>query len=752
MSLPPGAVEKSVFMPPHLSLVDHEPAKQISLLDSVSVGIVFIKRRTVVCCNPHFAKMLGYSSSDHLVGTASAALLASREAFKSLERLAYDAMQHGKTFKTECEVRHSNGMLSWLGLTGHFINSSKPQEGMLWVADDIDEQRQYRETLAKSLLDKEQLFASTAAGIAYFRQGALTHCNPYLADMLGYSSQALMAATNVPASLFASNSPLNVLAQISSGSHGDFNGELTLRHQDGHYIECEARSRWVNAQDRSQGHVWVLVDITERKAIQATLAKAQSDLEEKFETCAQELASATQLLQQEIQECQRRQEHIHWMTHYDALTGLPNRTYLLEYSQEALQQCRANDTPLAVIFLDLDRFKHVNDSLGHKVGDALLQQIAKRLRDSIRDQDTVVRLGGDEFVVVLPGSNGQGAARVAKKLQEASLQPYQIGRHELSMAPSMGIAVFPDDGKDMDALTQAADVAMYHAKKEGRNTFRFFSQQMYAQSVRALLLENAMRRALERNEFSLVYQPQICLQTGEIRSVEALLRWNQPQIGQISPVEFIPVAEESGQILKIGEWVLRQAVKQLCAWRLSGHKQLKVAVNLSAIQFHQPQLPELISRILLESEIPPAALELELTEGVAVQDPKTATMTMDALRHSGVWLSIDDFGTGYSSLSQLKRFQIYKLKIDQSFIRDVDRDNNDRAIVSAIIRMAQALGMQTTAEGVETRAQLDFLREQGCDEAQGYWFSKPVSAEQITHLLAKHCPTPTEVLPKAARA
>jgi EAL domain-containing protein (putative c-di-GMP-specific phosphodiesterase class I) len=304
----------------------------------------------------------------------------------------------------------------------------------------------------------------------------------------------------------------------------------------------------------------------------------------------------------------------------------------------------------------------------------------------------------------------------------------------------MGIALFPQDGQDIDSLTQSADVAMYHAKLEGRNTYRFFTPQMHAKSVRALQLENAMRRALERNEFTLHYQPQICLHTGEIRSVEALLRWQQAELGAISPAEFIPVAEDSGQILQIGEWVLKNAIAQLQAWHQAGFPHLKVAVNLSAIQFHQPQLPELVGRILQESDIPATALELELTEGVAVHDPQAATQTMDALRERGVWLSMDDFGTGYSSLSQLKRFQIYKLKIDQSFVHDLDHASNDRAIVSAIIRMAQALGMQTTAEGVETAAQLEFLREQGCDEAQGYLFSRPLPASQIHALLSSYQP------------
>lgn len=724
--------------------------EQQALLNSAGVGIAFIKNRAIVRCNPHFAKIFGFTSHEQIAGLRSVNLHPSREEFKALGRAAYPSMVQGKTFKTERRMRRRSGHLFWASLSGHLLNPEAPHEGAIWIIDDIDEQRRRKAMLSSALREKQLLFETAAVGIAYFKQGALTRCNPHLGDMLGFTPEDLLEMTNIPSSIHSASSPLGVLAQISMGSAGNFEGELTLKHKSGRNIDCEARSRWVDPLDRTQGEVWILVDITERKHIQSMLTKAQAELERQVQERTTELSETIQTLHQEVDDRKRVQERIHWMAHYDPLTGLPNRTFLAERSKEAIAQAKANNTPLAVIFLDLDRFKHVNDSLGHKVGDELLKEIAKRLRAAVREKDTVARLGGDEFVLLLPGANAQGAARVAGKLQEASLRPYEINHHELSMAPSMGIALFPQDGENIDSLTQSADVAMYHAKLEGRNTYRFFTPQMHAKSVRALQLENAMRRALERDEFTLHYQPQICLHTGEIRSVEALLRWNQPELGSISPVEFIPVAEDSGQILQIGEWVLRKAIAQLQAWHREGFQQLKVAVNLSAIQFHQPQLPELIGRILLESEIAADSLELELTEGVAIQDPKAATLTMDALRESGVWLSIDDFGTGYSSLSQLKRFQIYKLKIDQSFVRDLDIDSNDRAIVSAIIRMAHALGIQTTAEGVETQAQLDFLREQGCNEAQGYWFSKPITAEQISTLLRDYKPWHPVTVPKAA--
>ena len=462
----------------------------------------------------------------------------------------------------------------------------------------------------------------------------------------------------------------------------------------------------------------------------------------------EELRATVADLRKEIQSRKLDQERIYWLAHYDALTGLPNRMLMAERSQQAIRLAQQNGTPLAVMFIDLDHFKHVNDSLGHRVGDDLLVEIAKRLRAIVRDRDTVARLGGDEFLLLLQGANAQGAARVASKLQEAGRQPYQIGHHELTMAPSMGIALFPQDGEDFDTLTQAADTAMYRAKADGRNTYRFFTPEMHAQSMRALRLENALRRALERNQLELHYQPQVTIEDGTIRSVEALLRWNHPDLGAVSPAEFIPIAEDTGQILQIGEWVLRTALAQLRTWHAQGLSELTVAVNLSAVQFRQPQLPELVSRILDETITPASQLELELTEGVAVNDPRSAIITMDQLHARGVRLSMDDFGTGYSSLSHLKRFQIYKLKIDQSFVRDLGHDPNDRAIVSAIIRMAQALGMRTTAEGVETAEQLAYLREQGCDEAQGYFLSRPMPAEQLTALLRKGL----QLMPEPAEA
>jgi diguanylate cyclase (GGDEF)-like protein len=383
------------------------------------------------------------------------------------------------------------------------------------------------------------------------------------------------------------------------------------------------------------------------------------------------------------------------------------------------------------MFIDLDHFKNVNDSLGHRVGDLLLVALAARLRAALRDQDTVSRVGGDEFVLILPSTDANGAAHVAQKVLRAALQPYQIEQHELTISPSIGIALYPFDGQDFDALAKCADAAMYRAKQDGRNTYCFYTAEMQALSARTLVLENALRRALERHEMQLVYQPQRALGSEQVVGVEALLRWHHPELGWVAPTEFIPVAESSGLIAGIGDWVLRSAVRQLRAWLDCGLPPMTMAVNVSAVQFRQPNFPDQVGRILYDAGVAPQCLELELTESVASDDPLGAIAVMDRLHALGVRLSIDDFGTGYSSLSYLKRFKVSKLKIDQSFVHGVTEDAEDQAIVAAIVSMARSLGMRTIAEGVETAGQLEFLRARGCDEVQGYWFARPLAAEEV---------------------
>lgn len=422
-------------------------------------------------------------------------------------------------------------------------------------------------------------------------------------------------------------------------------------------------------------------------------------------------------------------ERVQFLAHFDQLTGLPNRTLLQDHFRYALSLAQHSSNNLAIMLVDLDHFKYINDTLGHSIGDQMLVELAKRIKSVLRDEDTVSRSGGDEFVIVLPTASANNAASLANRLLEIICMPFVVEQHELITTASIGIAIYPNDGDDIEMLYKNADNAMYKAKQAGRNGFRFFTQEMQANTERNLQLANALRFAIDRQQLELYYQPQVSVDDGRIIGAEALIRWQHPELGLVSPLEFIAAAENTGQIAKLGEWVLRHAVRQMKTWLDTGLPVPIIAVNISAIQFRDSHFPELVTAILNEENLPHRYLELELTEAAAMDNPEAAVKMMDQLDNLGIRMSIDDFGTGYSSLSYLKRFKVYKLKIDRSFVHDITEDAEDKAIVAAIINMATSLGVRTIAEGVETAGQLAFLRLQGCNEVQGYYFSKPVPAE-----------------------
>ena len=437
----------------------------------------------------------------------------------------------------------------------------------------------------------------------------------------------------------------------------------------------------------------------------------------------------------DITQQRQDQEHIRHLAHFDPLTGLPNRTLLSEKVLEIIHSQPADQAGAALLFLDLDHFKNINDSLGHRLGDKVLIALARRLEQQLGPYDTIARMGGDEFVVLAACPDAHQIQHLAQKLLDSTTHPFQIDDHELTISLSIGIATYPTDGNNFDTLYQRADAAMYRAKQAGRNCFSFFTAELEARTARTLHVANALRRALEREQFSVVYQPQFDANTRAIIGAEALIRWHHPELGQVSPAEFIPIAENTGLIIPIGDWVMRTAVQDMRRWIDEGLLLGTVSVNLSPLQFQHHQLPEQVARNLQQAGLPSQHLMLELTESAAVDDPTAAIAMLDKLNGQGVRIALDDFGTGYSSLSYLKRFQLHKLKIDQSFVRDLEQDPNDRAIILAIIHIAQALGLSTLAEGVETEAQLAFLREHGCDYAQGYLLSKPLSKEQFEKLM-----------------
>ncbi|MBM4054668.1 MAG: EAL domain-containing protein [Planctomycetes bacterium] len=434
----------------------------------------------------------------------------------------------------------------------------------------------------------------------------------------------------------------------------------------------------------------------------------------------------------DVTERKKSERRIRQLAYYDHLTGLPNKMLYIDRLKQSMSGAQRSRKILAVLYLDLDRFKTINDTLGHSAGDRLLKIISERLVKLLRQEDTVTRIGGDEFTVLLPGlSQVKDAARIANKILAAIRQPLMLNNYEINISSSIGIAIYPNDGSDADLLLKNADLAMYHAKNQGRDNFQFYASEMSEKISGQLVMENDLRKALKRDELLVYYQPKVNTFTGQLSGVEALIRWKHPEKGFIEPSAFIRSAEFSGLIIPIGEWVLYTACKQNREWQDAGHEPFNIAVNLSAGQFQQKDLVEMISNILKETGMKSNYLELEVTESTAMKDVLASSEKMKSLSDIGVSIAIDDLGTGYSSLSYLKKFPIQSLKIDQSFVRDVTTDKNDAAIVSAIIAMAKGLKLKVVAEGVETQEQYDFLRQHQCDELQGYLFGKPVSAKEF---------------------
>ena len=561
-----------------------------------------------------------------------------------------------------------------------------------------------RRTSAEREQLAQKVYTHTPAGIIFTDEAhRILSINPATTQMTGYESFELIGQT-VFGLINLEHDQSQEVFQEEVAQRGSWSGELNVARKNGDNFPAGTR---VNRVDDPQSgmpahYVWILADITERK------------------------------------QTEERMRHI---AQHDALTGLPNRLALLMRLAQLLPEARRHNWKVAIMFLDLDRFKIINDTLGHQIGDELLREVACRLSGVIRETDFVARLGGDEFVVILPAIGVPAdAATVAGKIIVALSSAIEANGHELHTSPSIGISIFPDDGADGDIILKNADTAMYHAKSAGRNNYQFFASEMNQATSERLNIEHKLRHAIARNELALCFQPQFSAGNVTPTGVEALARWHHPTEGMISPARFIPVAEETGLIVDIGEWVLNNACREMKRWIDAGLRPMRIAVNVSARQLRRRDFCETVANALTTSGLPPELLELEITESSVMESPQEAIRILESLGRMGVTLAIDDFGTGYSSLAYLKLFPIDHLKIDRSFVADIETDLNDRAIAFGTIALAHSLGLKVIAEGVETEDQLELLRANGCDEVQGFLFSKPLNSAAAFAYLHARCP------------
>jgi len=678
------------------------------VLDSVPEAVYGIDMEgKCTFCNPACLKLLGYEDPAELHG-------------KNMHDVMHHTRKDGTHYPVEeCHIyeafrcghgTHIDDEVIWrrdgtcfpAEYWSHPIERDGKPIGTVVTFVDITERKRIEEAVRESEMRYRLLFERNLAGV--FRttmEGRVLECNQAAAQMFGYASPEETLGASI----------IDMYEKISD--RDAFLGKLKR--------EAFATNHEVNFRRKNGERLWAMLNAT----IVSDHAGAPKVIE----------GTIVDITERKVAE-----ERIQSLAYFDALTGLPNRTLLGDRLTLALASARRKKSKVALFFLDLDRFKDINDSLGHSVGDLLLKGVAERLKAWGRDQDTIARLGGDEFLVVVNDVKEIGDAAVAaRRLMDGLTAEMVIQNHSLSVSCSLGISIYPEHGADSETLVKHADAAMYTAKDSGRNNFQFFTADMNARAVDRLNLENSLRTALDRKELFLMYQPQMEIASGKIIGVEALLRWQHPEMGLVPPNDFIRIAENSGLIVPIGEWVLRTACTQARKWQDEALAAVSVAVNVSAVQFRREGFSELVRKVLLDTGIAPQYLELEVTESLLLSSADVTFPVLQELKDMGLSLAIDDFGTGYSSLSYLKRFPVSKLKIDRSFVRDVALNPDDAAITTAIISMAKSLNLKVIAEGVEDEAQMSFLRAHHCDEIQGYYFSKPLSADEVAAKLRADC-------------
>ncbi|MFS2137405.1 EAL domain-containing protein [Duganella sp. Dugasp56] len=698
-----------------------------AIMTNASMSILFTKNRIITRYNRGFAEMFRYEGDSGL-GLPGRALYPSQESYDKLGGEAYPFLSVGKPFQTEMEMRRADDSLMWAQLIGYVVNPDDPTQGTIWVIEDRTEQKRAEESLRNALLENQAILDSAVLGISVVEHGHNLRCNTKMEELFGYAPGE-MNHLSVQA-FYADKEAWEVArAETARDFHaGRVNvSEYQLVRKDGSTFWARLSGRPFDLAQATGRSVWLVDDITARREAAEAVSRARDELEVRVLERTAELAGANALLQGEIVERRQAEARVHHMAYHDSLTGLPNRALLSDRLDRAMLAAQRSERKLAVMFIDLDRFKTINDSLGHMTGDQLLKEVASRLCRAVRASDTVARLGGDEFVVLVPGiRSADESSHVAQKIIEALSESFPLEGRNLHITPSIGICVYPDDGADVETLMRHADAAMYHAKASGRNNYQYFKEAMNQTAAQHFELETSLRGALAMDEFELHFQPIMDIGTRRLHTMEVLLRWRRGDGQLVLPDHFIPIIEENGLIVPIGEWVIRQACRQSMEWLRAGLAPVPLAVNLSPRQFMHRGLIGSIRAILDETGIDPSLIEFEITETALMQHGEQTLDILGQINAMGIRLSIDDFGTGYSSLAYLKRFPVKKIKIDRAFIKELEESAEDRAIVAAIIALSHSLQLSVVAEGVETEGQYALLQRDGCQYAQGYLFSQPV--------------------------